>query len=87
MPVMIGCRGCGVPVAEGANVCFVCNCPAPTCHVSHFSPADVATPNKVAPSTEPSQLLNSRWPWLAAAGMASLACAGVAGARLALGHW
>ena len=87
MPVMIACRGCGVPVAEDANVCFVCNCPAPTCHVSHFSPSDMATPNKPTIANNSSPFLNSPWPWLAAAGIASLACAGVAGARFALGHW
>jgi len=87
MPVMIACRGCGVPVSEEANRCFVCNCPAPTCHVSHVSPADAIAPNPTTHPNKPSLLLNSPWPWLAAAGVVGLAAAGFAGARLALGHW
>ncbi|HEV3142778.1 MAG TPA: hypothetical protein VGZ47_02720 [Gemmataceae bacterium] len=86
MPVMIACRGCGVPVAEDAHRCFVCNCPAPTCHVSHVSPTDASTQERNDLPTKPSMLLNSPWPWLAAAGLVGLAGLGYAGVRLALWH-
>ena len=43
MAIRVACRGCRTPVALGAEFCFICRCPSPTCYVSHLLPTSVST--------------------------------------------
>ena len=80
MITKVACRGCGTEVAADADTCFVCRCPAPTCHIDHLVPDDFATPVQAKSK--------SVWPWLwfSAIGLVSLAILAGAIAWLLVTH-
>jgi len=57
MAFRVACRSCRTPVALGAEFCFICRCPAPTCHASHLLPTSVSAVEGVEATTG-----RSAWP-------------------------
>lgn len=57
MSTEVTCRGCRIRVARGAQSCYACNCPYPTCHL---------------PEVPERSIRLTHWRWAAPAGFGLL---------------